>query len=171
MATGPRRAPRSFVIVSLIVVGVLSAVAGFAFGDMMGGTPAAATEGAPSATDVPPSGGAAQDELAGSSWRLTGWSISAVELADTVITAVFADGNIGGNSGVNSYSGPYTVAAAGSLTIGEVAMTMMAGPEPAMQAESAYHELLRQVTGYRLADDTLTLLDSNGNELLIFTRE
>jgi len=39
-----------------------------------------------------------------------------------------------------------------------------------MAAETVYFELLGMVGRYSLNGDTLTLLDANGNELLIFTR-
>jgi heat shock protein HslJ len=166
MSAAPRRAPRSFVIISLVVVGLLSAVAGYFFGGTMAPNANATAGNAAEPTAAAPSGA---DELAGSNWQLSGWSVSAQQADEVTITLSFADGRIGGNSGVNSYGGDYT-AAAGSLTIGETMMTLMAGPEPAMQAETTYHELLRQVRGYRLAGDQLTLLDEGGNELLIFSR-
>jgi heat shock protein HslJ len=163
MAADVRRAPRRFVVISLVIVGLLSAIAGYLFGEMMAPQAGTATE---SAAAAPAAGG---DELAGSSWQLNAWSVSAVNPADVTITLNFEEGRIGGNSAVNTYGGDYT-AAAGSLTIGETIMTMMAGPEPAMQAETTYHELLRQVRGYTLAGDQLTLTDEGGNELLIFGR-
>jgi heat shock protein HslJ len=47
-------------------------------------------------------------------------------------------------------------------------MTEMAGPEPAMRAESAYQQLLAQVGSYKVADGSLTLYDKGGNESLVF---
>jgi heat shock protein HslJ len=88
--------------------------------------------------------------------------------ASVTITMKFADGQVSGNSGVNSYGGPYTAGPGGSLTLGALAMTEMAGPEPAMRAESAYQTLLAQVGSFKLADGKLTLFDKGGNESLIF---
>jgi len=106
--------------------------------------------------------------LDGTSWRLVGWSISAIDSADFTITAQFQDGQMGGSSAVNTYGAPYETGGDGSLSLGSIAATEMAGPEPAMQAEAAYFDLLQQVRAYRLDDEQLTLLDGNGNELLIF---
>ena len=44
----------------------------------------------------------------------------------------------------------------------------MAGPEPAMRAESGYLQLLGQARAYERSDGRLTLYDAGGNELLGF---
>jgi heat shock protein HslJ len=108
------------------------------------------------------------DPLSGTQWRLTGWSVNSIDPSSVTITVKFADGQISGNSGVNSYGGPYTVGPGGSITLGALAMTEMAGPEPAMRAESAYQTLLAQVGSYTVAGGKLTLYDKGGNESLIF---
>lgn len=109
--------------------------------------------------------------LDGTSWRLTAWSVSSIDPADFTITAVFEDGRMGGTAAVNTYGASYEADGDGSLAIGAVTATEMAGPEPAMQAEATYFELLRRVRAYRLAGEELTLLDGDGNEVLIFARE
>src|SRR5665647_2194470 len=55
-------------------------------------------------------GGSGSDAptLDGSAWRLTGWTLSPLDPNDFTITAQFADGEISGDSAVNTYSGPYT---------------------------------------------------------------
>jgi heat shock protein HslJ len=106
--------------------------------------------------------------LNGTQWRLANWSISSMDPASATITAKFADGQISGNSGVNSYSGPYKLGSGGAFSVGPLASTMMAGPEPAMRAESAYMTLLGQAASYKMADGKLTLFDKGGNESLIF---
>lgn len=106
--------------------------------------------------------------LDGTSWRLKGWTLSSLNPADFNITAAFADGRVSGTSAVNSYGGPYTLGPGDAFSTGEVVMTLMAGSEPAMRAEQAYHEALRQARSFKLAGTTLTLYDDGGNELLIF---
>ena len=108
--------------------------------------------------------------LDGTSWKLSGWTLSSLTPADFTITASFNDGKISGRSAVNSYSGSYTADSNGSFDVGQLASTEMAGPEPAMRAESAYMTLLQQARSYSLADRTLTLSDAHGNESLIFDR-
>lgn len=106
--------------------------------------------------------------LEGTSWRLTGWSASSLDPADFTITAQFADGKIGGKSAVNTYGGPYEAGEDGSFSVGDLASTMMAGPEPDMRAETIYLELLAEAKSYSVDGDTLTLSDAGGSESLIF---
>jgi heat shock protein HslJ len=110
------------------------------------------------------------DPLNGTRWKLTGWSISSMDPADVAITAAFKEGQMSGNSGVNSYGGPYSLGFNGAITLGPLAMTEMAGPEPAMRAETAYQTLLADVGFYEVSGDgALTLFDKNHNQALIFT--
>jgi len=109
------------------------------------------------------------NSLDGTQWKLTGWTLSSLNPADFTITANFADGQISGNSGVNSYGGPCTVGPGDAFMAGQLASTEMAGPEPAMRAESAYMTLLSQARSYKIAGGVLTLYDTGGNESLIFT--
>jgi len=106
--------------------------------------------------------------LDGTQWKLTGWTISSLNPADFTITVKFADGQISGHSGVNTYGGTYHLGTGGTFSTGPLACTEMAGPEPAMRAESAYFLLLAQVRTFALTGSTLTLRDAGGNELLIF---
>ena len=108
--------------------------------------------------------------LEGASWRLTGWSVSSKDPNDFTITAEFADGRIGGTSAVNQYGGPYTADDDGSFSVGELVSTMMAGPEPDMDAEQTYLELLAQVEEFAIDGDELTLSGGSGNIALIYTR-
>ena len=106
--------------------------------------------------------------LDGTSWRLTGWTLSSLDPNAFTITATFADGKISGTSAVNSYGGSYSAPPGGAFSVSEVVSTLMAGEEPAMRAEGAYMTLLSQAKTYGLKDGTLTLYDANGNESLIF---
>ena len=107
--------------------------------------------------------------LDGTSWKLDGWSVSSLDPRAFTITAEFDDGLVGGTSAVNSYGGEYTTGPGNDFSVGEIAQTLMAGPEEDMRAESAYMELLRAAASYRLNGTTLTLFDGAGNESLIFT--
>lgn len=106
--------------------------------------------------------------LDGTAWRLVAWPVSALDPQDFTITAEFEDGRVGGTSAVNSYGGEYRTGSGGDFSVGEIAQTLMAGPEEDMRAEAAYLELLRTAESYRLDDTRLTLYDSEGNESLIF---
>lgn len=108
------------------------------------------------------------ESLAGTEWRLSGWSVSSLNPADFEITAEFDGERIGGKAGVNSYGGGYSVGPAGAFSTGDLVTTLMAGPEPAMRAERVYLDLLQQARRYEREDGALTLLDERENVLLIF---
>ena len=101
---------------------------------------------------------------------LGGWTLDSLAPDQFTITASFAGGKISGTSAVNTYGGSYTSGANGAFSVGQLASTEMAGPEPAMRAEHAYITLLTQARSCKLAGDTLTLFDGNGNESLTFAR-
>ena len=109
--------------------------------------------------------------LDGTSWGLVGWSLSSLDPNEFTITAAFADGTISGKSAVNNYNGPYTQGPDNAFSVGDLASTMMAGPEPEMRAETAYLKLLSEAKSYELKNGGLTLFDSGGNESLIFESE
>ena len=125
--------------------------------------------GCGSSADDNGNGTTGQPSLEGTSWKLTGWSISSQDPNDFTITAEFKDGSVGGTSAVNQYGGPYTAGEDGSFSVGELVSTMMAGPEPDMRAEQSYLKLLAEAKAYAVDGKTLTLSDANGNESLIYT--
>jgi heat shock protein HslJ len=107
-------------------------------------------------------------ELDGTRWRLTGWTLSSLNPAEFNITAEFAEGQISGHGGVNTYGGPYELGSKDAFSVGPLVSTEMAGPEPAMRAEGAYLTLLGQAKSYRASAARLTLFDAGGNESLVF---
>jgi heat shock protein HslJ len=120
------------------------------------------------ATGCGGSGGDVSPSLEGTAWTLTGWSISGQDPNDFTITAQFTDGRIGGTSAVNTYGGPYSTGDDGAFSVGELISTMMAGPEADMQAETDYMTLLAAAKKYEVSGKTLTLLDADGNESLVY---
>ncbi len=106
--------------------------------------------------------------LDGTSWRLVQAASEAIDPASITITATFVDGRIGGTSGVNTYGGSYTARADGVFSVGELMMTEMAGPEPAMRAEAAYVDLLARARRCEVAGSKLTLFDESGRSILVF---
>jgi heat shock protein HslJ len=107
--------------------------------------------------------------LDGTDWSLVRWRETGLDPADFTITASFADGSISGTSAVNTYSGSYTTGGVNDFSVGELASTMMAGPEPDMEAEAAYMGLLKDAASFHVTETTLTLFGSDGAESLIFT--
>jgi heat shock protein HslJ len=102
-----------------------------------------------------PTGGA---DLAGTSWVLTGGPFTSGDPAASGITLEFADTDLSGSSGVNTYFGGYTSSSDGSLQIGALASTEMAGDPDAMALEQEYLTALQSIFGYTIADGTLTLV-------------
>jgi heat shock protein HslJ len=107
--------------------------------------------------------------LEGVEWQLVESSATAADLTAAGITAVFDGERAAGFSGVNQYGGPYTAGDDGTLEIGEIAGTLMAGPEPLMQAEQAYLEALKGCDGWAVSGDTLTLTTAD-DATLRFTK-
>jgi heat shock protein HslJ len=84
-------------------------------------------------------------------------------------SAAFADGTVGGSTGCNRYTGPYTVDG-DSLELGTIATTQMACPPPADAVERAYVAALQRVAGWQVEGDELLLKDSDGAVLLRYDR-
>jgi len=111
----------------------------------------------------------------GSSQALTDslWMLSELNgqapLPDTAITAEFGDdGKVSGSSGCNSYTTTYSVSGK-KISFGEqVALTMMACPNPVMEQERAYMEALSAAATFEVVEDELTLYDADGNAIARF---
>ena len=86
----------------------------------------------------------------------------------TEVTAVFADGQVTGSGGCNTYSAQYTRAGA-NLTIGAIAVTAMQCSEPAgvMEQEAVFLANLAQVAVVEQVGGVLTLLDANRAPLML----
>ncbi len=84
---------------------------------------------------------------------------------DGEITAVFAEGQVTGFAGCNSYFASYEVDA-GKLTLGPVGSTKMMCEEERNQREMEFLTALQNVAGYTISRDSLTLTDAAGNNLL-----
>lgn len=109
-------------------------------------------------------------DVDGVEWRLASWTLSSLPAADTGITATFAEGEVSGFAGVNSYGAECRLGPDGSLELGPIRSTKRGGPEPAMRAEGAFTTLLGQARSWKLRGDTLVLYDAAGHESLSFSR-
>ena len=69
-----------------------------------------------------------------------------------------------GKSAVNNYFGAYTLEGE-NLSFGPAGATMMAGPEPLMQAEQGYLQFLADVKSYKLEGKKLILNATDGKTL------
>jgi heat shock protein HslJ len=73
---------------------------------------------------------------------------------------------LAGFSGLNNFSAPYEAQEDGSMTIGVLAATKMAGSPELMNQEQAFFDTLARVAAYRLEAGGLTLLDETGEPLV-----
>ena len=114
---------------------------------------------------LPQSGGQSA-ALAGTSWQ-------AISIGDLVLspeirsTIYFEKDEVNGNAGCNSYFGAYTQQGQ-KLTFSELGSTMMFCME-GMEQETAFHAALATVTQYRLENGLLTLLDDQGETLVVLS--
>lgn len=137
------------VSVAALLLPLLAACGGSAAESPSGAT----TPGAP--IGAQPTGGA---PLAGTSWVLIEGPLTSEDLAASGITLEFAETDLSGSGGVNRYFGGYTSSTDGSLQVGTLGSTMMAGDEAAMALEQEYLAALQSIFGYTIADGTLTLV-------------
>lgn len=122
-----------------------------------------------SVEDGAAAGAAITMTLEDTDWVLTGLNGEAVSVTESMMTpSIRFDREAGlaaGNSGVNQFSGGYTLTD-GSIEFGPMRSTMMAGPPEAMELESTFMQALNAMTGWRIVDGTLEFLDG---EMVIAT--
>ncbi|HEX5828104.1 MAG TPA: META domain-containing protein [Candidatus Limnocylindrales bacterium] len=140
---------------------------------------AVAACGSGAATPVPsvaPSAGASAGpiDLEGTSWLLTDYlspdgAVYTVPAAVTPL-ASFEGGTMSGNAGCNTFTTSYEIDG-DTITLGEIATTMMACEEPMASVEAAYLAALAVVDKVAfLEDGKLQLWDSGGKTTLAFLK-
>ena len=85
----------------------------------------------------------------------------------TPTLSVMADGTVGGNSGVNRFTGRLT--GGDDVLFGPLASTRMAGPPPAMELENRFLQAMTAATAFEIEGNQLTLRGPEG-PLLTFER-
>lgn len=95
-------------------------------------------------------------DLNGTTWTLVELDVDQPALTDAPITLSFADGQMSGSAGCNSYNGSFTLSQDNPfvMTVGPVMSTQMACPEPIMNQETAYLAALQTVSqwGYQVGN-------------------
>jgi heat shock protein HslJ len=115
------------------------------------------------------------DVLDGTGWvvesMVNGAGAVVMPLPGTTISAEFSEGQIGGSASCNRYFASYTVDGS-TLTFSQAGSTMMFcnDPEGVMEQESAYLANLEKVASFVMEGDSLSLLDGDGNPVVVFTR-
>ena len=110
-----------------------------------------------------PSGEAALTEA---TWKLFAIDKGKPIEANNEITLTFSDGQVGGNSGCNSFGGSYQVNG-DKIQLSQLASTMMAcmQPEGIMDQEQVILQYLNQAETYRFEDGKLVLVISDQQTL------
>ena len=104
-------------------------------------------------------------------WTLRSYDLAGVATPanpPTPVTATVAGGRIYGKSACNQYSAGCLVSGA-AIEISMAISTMMFCPPPAMDIEQAYLANLARAATYSLESDRLTIFDTEGRTLLVFT--
>jgi heat shock protein HslJ/uncharacterized membrane protein len=117
-----------------------------------------------------PADPASPARLEGVNWRLSALPGQAVPAGNGAPTARFERGQVSGFSGCNRFIGNYTVDR-DRLTIGTLAGSMMACPEPAMTIEKAFLSALSGTLSANVADSRLSLAPVAGGNALTFELE
>jgi heat shock protein HslJ len=104
-------------------------------------------------------------ELAGTSWTVTGYNTGAeavISVAEgSELTLEFGDdGTVSGSGGVNTFSGPYEYDAEGTISIGPLTQTLMAGDEALMEQETRYFAALEASKSWDVFNGALSLRDA-----------
>lgn len=165
------RLVRGIAIAALAAL-TLSAVLGCSPDEPSEPVPRASQTPEPAEEPTPTQEAQAGDELTVTPWTMTritseggGGLVPAVE--GTEVTIAFVNGKVAGNTGVNSYSGTYSLEG-DRLTITPQLETQAEGSIDLMDQQSAYLAALSRVETYRVENGTLTLLAVDGTTLAEF---
>lgn len=102
------------------------------------------------------------------SWTLVTLNGAAADAA-VPSTLSMNEGTATGNAGVNTFNGSYDAPSDGVLTFGTLATTMMAGPDNAMQQESAFLKALADTRKFTTDDGALVLMDDSETKLAVLS--
>jgi heat shock protein HslJ len=106
------------------------------------------------------------DKLAGVTWVLKSYGDidnlqSVVSDKETTLTFDKEKQEISGNGGVNGYGGYYE-ADGNKLTVKDIIHTLMAGPEPLMNQEIAFFNILQSAQSFDIDGQELTITETEG---------
>lgn len=107
-------------------------------------------------------------DLIGTHWQLTSYGAPGAETLVTaggIVTLSFESADrLGGNGGCNNFSGGYTIEGS-TLSISEIASTLMACGHTANLQEQAYFSALHAAHGFKRVDNQLTIYYGDGEQL------
>lgn len=108
---------------------------------------------------------AQNNSLPDGSLQNTRWKLTALTGLDTLPTLrkeawiqfTLQENRFRGYTGLNNMSGTYNLKKGATVTLGPIATTRMAGPEPMMKVENRLLQALSSFDTYKITGDTLTL--------------
>jgi polar amino acid transport system substrate-binding protein len=112
------------------------------------------------------------DPLSGTQWQVRSFYTTteaggmASPTEGVQLTAEFAEGNIAGSSGCNTYTAGYTLDG-DSLSIGDAASTMMFC-DGLMDQEAAFLSAMQSASSFKLETDQLQIVDDQGQVVVNF---
>jgi heat shock protein HslJ len=116
---------------------------------------------------------ASQDPAAleGKAWVLTQYlgADGSTVIADEGVSATFADGQVSGPSGCNTYNASYE-ASGTTISFGPIASTQMACGDDAMALEAQYLKLLGEATTYEISGRSMSMSNADGTPTLQFSQ-
>jgi heat shock protein HslJ len=119
----------------------------------------------------PAPSGATGGDLTGRTWVLASYASNGSQQpvpAGVSADAEFATTTVSGFGGCNAFNGPYQANGA-TLKIGPLAATQVACPGPTGELEAAFFDGLGKTAGYSATAGSLTMVDVNGGQTLVFT--
>lgn len=109
---------------------------------------------------------APSDPLKGTLWVVTE-CLGQKAVAGTRLTLSFENGQVRGSSGCNTYFGSYSVSGS-RIDVAQLAATKMACQEPGvMKQQGAFLATLAEVKTYRLEEDRLELVRTDGQTIVL----
>ena len=117
-----------------------------------------------SGSSSPGGGNESGDRLNGTSWVLASID-GAAAVPGVAATAIFANGQVSGSGGCNSYGGKYEVRG-NKLTTSEIVSTMMAcADQSTMDQEAAFLGALGKAETFKITSDKLEITTSDGKTM------
>ncbi|MCY2960410.1 MAG: META domain-containing protein [Planctomycetota bacterium] len=135
---------------------------------LLGACGAPSKDASPKAPDVEATAPGSSVPLEGTEWLLVDLggkpAIAGVGTRKASLSFTGDSGSLRGNSGLNSFFGPYALDGS-KLRIENLAMTRMAGPPELMEQEGAFVATLCVARSWRVEGDVLVLVDEKGATL------
>lgn len=103
--------------------------------------------------------------LAGAEWAVTSIDGQPV-IPGSKVTMQFEDGRVYGAASCNRFMGGYTMGDGLSISLSQMASTMMACPDNLMTQEARFLQTLGDVTAYSVAGSTVTLKTADGRQIV-----